>query len=139
MIAATAHPGSVVFGALVCAVGAALLVRLWQIPKDAPRPNYGARFLAMVALFAFVGVFGVWNFLFGLTDKPSSQQYLPRITAAPDPGDGCNPNYSGCLATSGDYDCAGGGGDGPLYVGAVQVIGTDVFALDADGDGVGCE
>jgi hypothetical protein len=37
-------------------------------------------------------------------------------------------------------DCAGGGGNGPAYVsGPVQVVGSDVYGLDSDGDGVGCE
>lgn len=54
----------------------------------------------------------------------------------------CDPNYKGaCLdPKASDYDCAGGSGDGPRYVhGPVQVVGTDHFGLDSDGDGVGCE
>lgn len=40
----------------------------------------------------------------------------------------------------GDYDCAGGSGDGPNYVdGPIQITGGDRYGLDADGDGVGCE
>lgn len=35
-----------------------------------------------------------------------------------------------------DYDCAGGSGNGPYYAGVVRVIGSDVFDLDRDGDGV---
>ena len=57
-------------------------------------------------------------------------------------GSGCDPNYSGaCLdPNASDYDCAGGGGDGPKYVqGPVRVVGTDHFQLDSNGDGVGCE
>jgi hypothetical protein len=39
-----------------------------------------------------------------------------------------------------DVDCAGGGGNGPAYVrGPVQVVGDDVYDLDRDGDGIGCE
>jgi hypothetical protein len=39
-----------------------------------------------------------------------------------------------------DVDCAGGSGDGPRYVqGPVKVTGTDVYDLDADGDGWGCD
>jgi hypothetical protein len=39
-----------------------------------------------------------------------------------------------------DVDCAGGSGNGPAYVqGPVRVVGTDVYKLDADGDGIGCE
>ncbi|RAX15933.1 hypothetical protein DC347_15295 [Pseudarthrobacter sp. AG30] len=36
--------------------------------------------------------------------------------------------------------CRRGGGNGPAYVrGPVQVIGRDIYGLDADHDGVGCE
>jgi hypothetical protein len=60
----------------------------------------------------------------------------------PASGGSCSTNYSGaCLdPNASDYDCEGGSGDGPLYVrGPVNVVGTDVFGLDRDGDGVGCE
>jgi hypothetical protein len=36
-------------------------------------------------------------------------------------------------------DCLGGSGDGPEYTGTVQVIGVDVYGLDNDSDGTGCE
>jgi len=55
---------------------------------------------------------------------------------------GCDPNYKGaCLDPNvSDYDCAGGTGDGPKYVeGPVTVVGTDVYGLDRDGDGIACE
>jgi hypothetical protein len=68
-------------------------------------------------------------------------------TAAP-AGD-CHTSYrggtdrdrGGCIRASlGDYDCWPGSGDGPNFViGPVQVVGPDVFRLDSDGDGVGCE
>lgn len=53
----------------------------------------------------------------------------------------CDPNYSGaCVPVASDVDCAGGGGNGPAYVnGPVKVIGSDVYDLDRDGDGWGCE
>jgi ribosomal protein L31 len=52
----------------------------------------------------------------------------------------CHPSYSGCLkADASDYDCAGGSGNGPYYTRKVQVVGPDVFGLDRDGDGWGCE
>lgn len=52
----------------------------------------------------------------------------------------CDPNYSGCVPIASDVDCAGGGGNGPAYVrGPVSVIGTDIYALDRDGDGIACE
>lgn len=52
----------------------------------------------------------------------------------------CDPNYSGCVPIASDVDCAGGSGNGPAYVqGPVRVIGNDIYDLDADGDGWGCE
>jgi hypothetical protein len=39
-----------------------------------------------------------------------------------------------------DVDCPQGGGNGPSYApGEVRVIGTDVYGLDADHDGIGCD
>ena len=53
----------------------------------------------------------------------------------------CDPNYSGaCVPVTSDVDCAGGSGNGPAYVqGPVRVVGTDIYGLDADGDGIGCD
>ena len=53
----------------------------------------------------------------------------------------CHPSYSGaCLKPdASDYDCAGGSGNGPYYTGQVRVVDADVFDLDRDGDGWGCE
>jgi len=69
----------------------------------------------------------------------------PTTTAAPvttAPAVSCHSSYSNvCLAVgAGDYDCAGGSGNGPNYVqGPVDVVGYDEFDLDREGDGVGCE
>ena len=53
----------------------------------------------------------------------------------------CHPSYKGrCLdPRASDYDCIGGSGNGPKYTGKVRVVGPDVFRLDADHDGWGCE
>lgn len=53
----------------------------------------------------------------------------------------CDSNYSGaCVPIASDVDCAGGGGNGPAYVtGPVRIIGTDVYDLDRDGDGIACD
>ncbi|MFC6022807.1 G5 domain-containing protein [Plantactinospora solaniradicis] len=52
----------------------------------------------------------------------------------------CDPNYSGCVPIASDVDCAGGSGNGPAYVsGPVRVIGDDIYDLDRDGDGYGCD
>ena len=60
-----------------------------------------------------------------------------KASAAP----ACHPSYVGaCLdPTAADYDCIGGSGNGPEYTGRVTVVGPDVFGLDHDGDGIGCE
>jgi len=52
----------------------------------------------------------------------------------------CDPNYSGCVPTASDVDCAGGSGNGPKYVdGPITVTGNDIYGLDRDGNGVACE
>lgn len=52
----------------------------------------------------------------------------------------CDPNYSGCVPIASDVDCAGGSGNGPAYAqGPVRVTGTDIYDLDRDGDGIGCD
>jgi len=55
--------------------------------------------------------------------------------------DGCDPNYAdACVPIASDVDCAGGSGNGPEYVqGPVRVVGTDIYGLDRDGDGIGCD
>jgi resuscitation-promoting factor RpfB len=53
----------------------------------------------------------------------------------------CDANYGGvCVPIASDVDCAQGSGNGPAYVtGPVYVIGSDIYGLDRDGDGVACE
>ncbi|TAM65571.1 MAG: hypothetical protein EPN51_19520 [Mycobacterium sp.] len=70
------------------------------------------------------------------------QSPTPYIAPLPQaPGSSCDPNYSGaCVPIASDVDCAGGSGNGPAYVsGPVTVIGKDIYGLDRDGNGVGCE
>jgi len=65
---------------------------------------------------------------------------LPPATPEPAPRNQCDPNYSGCVPIASDVDCAGGSGNGPAYVdGPVNVIGSDIYKLDNDHDGVACE
>jgi hypothetical protein len=54
-------------------------------------------------------------------------------------GGNCTPGYSPCLPPASDYDCEGGSGNGPAYTGPVRVTGNDIYDLDRDGDGYGCE
>jgi hypothetical protein len=67
----------------------------------------------------------------------------PAPTVAPPPAaPTCSSSYVGVCLTPGigDYDCAGGSGNGPNYIkGPFQVVPPDEFGLDADGDGIGCE
>ena len=53
----------------------------------------------------------------------------------------CDSNYSGaCVPIASDVDCASGSGNGPEYVdGPVYVDGDDIYGLDNNNDGVGCE
>lgn len=64
----------------------------------------------------------------------------PAPAPAPAPA-GCDPNYSGqCVPIASDVDCAGGSGNGPAYTqGPVRIIGTDIYQLDRDGDGIACD
>jgi hypothetical protein len=82
--------------------------------------------------------------------KPAAQpapEPAPQLAAQPapqpspqQPASGCNANYTPCVPDDSDVDCAGGSGNGPSYVhGPVQVIGSDVYGLDSDDDGIGCE
>lgn len=75
------------------------------------------------------------------SSPPPRRQSSPSVNEAAKPEQAaCHPSYSGCLrADASDYDCAGGSGNGPYYTGRVRVIGPDVFGLDRDGNGWGCE
>ena len=70
-------------------------------------------------------------------ETPSTASVLPP---PPTSTSQCDPNYSECVPIASDVDCAGGNGNGPAYVkGPVTVIGKDVYKLDGDHDGIGCE
>ncbi|MHA7209704.1 G5 domain-containing protein [Arthrobacter sp. MDT1-65] len=64
----------------------------------------------------------------------------PVQAAVPAAG-GCDPNYDGdCVPIDSDVDCASGSGNGPSYVqGPVRIVGSDIYGLDRNGDGFGCE
>jgi hypothetical protein len=56
-------------------------------------------------------------------------------------GSGCDPNYSGaCVPIASDVDCSRSA-NGPAYVDAknIRVVGTDIYDLDRNGDGIACE
>jgi hypothetical protein len=72
----------------------------------------------------------------------TTEKAPPKMTSSKPPagGSGCDPNYSGCVPIASDVDCAGGSGNGPAYVkGPIRVVGTDVYGLDNDHDGIACE
>jgi hypothetical protein len=53
----------------------------------------------------------------------------------------CHVSYTGaCLKPDSlDYDCKGGSGNGPDYIGrGVRVVGPDEYDLDADRNGFAC-
>ncbi|MEV4511470.1 hypothetical protein AB0K00_21155 [Dactylosporangium sp. NPDC049525] len=74
------------------------------------------------------------------TTKAPTKPPTKQPTTKP-PAGNCNPNYSPCVPNDPvDVDCKGGSGNGPSYVqGPVRVIGSDVYKLDTDHDGIGCE
>ena len=74
--------------------------------------------------------------------KATTSEVPPAAVTPLPPRSDCSPCYPDvCLKVGvGDYDCAGGSGDGPNYVrGPVRVVGCDPFGLDRDGEGCGCE
>lgn len=74
------------------------------------------------------------------TSPPTSPAPTTQVTAPPTTARSCDPNYTGCVPIASDVDCAGGSGNGPAYVrGPVEVIGSDIYGLDRDKDGIACE
>ena len=66
----------------------------------------------------------------------------PVAVAAPAPeSNGCDSNYADvCVPIASDVDCAGGSGNGPAYVdGPLRIVGSDIYDLDRDGDGIACD
>ncbi|MFI6827616.1 G5 domain-containing protein [Kribbella sp. NPDC050241] len=75
-----------------------------------------------------------------VSKEPRSQVTAVGTKVEQPESSGCDPNYSGCVPIASDVDCSGGSGNGPEYVaGPVRVIGSDIYGLDSDDDGVGCE
>jgi hypothetical protein len=75
-----------------------------------------------------------------ISEQVTKQPVTEVIAVGTKKASSCDPNYSGCVPIASDVDCAGGSGNGPAYVqGPVTVIGRDIYGLDADHDGIGCE
>ena len=70
-----------------------------------------------------------------------SRQPAPPPAPAPPSESNCDSNYADvCVPIASDVDCSGGSGNGPAYVdGPLRVVGTDVYDLDRDGDGIACD
>ncbi|MGH3334602.1 MAG: thermonuclease family protein, partial [Nocardioides sp.] len=102
---------------------------------------YGRRFqeyrhFRSAAEEARVAARGVWASCAGTFHQPIPKAPAPPPTPTPTPtlAPSCNANYGRvCLPLSGDVDCSG------ITAQDIPVVGTDVFRLDADGDGIGCE
>jgi len=86
-------------------------------------------YLAIFLLFALVLTSGFYRWI-----------PIPWVKAITHSKYTCHPFYSGCLNIFAiDYDCEGGIGDGPQFTGRVRVKGYDIFRLDRDRDGWGCD
>lgn len=72
--------------------------------------------------------------------RPTPHRSTPRPVRASSSSDDCTPGYDPCVPIASDVDCAGGSGNGPVYVqGPIRVTGSDPYRLDSDHDGIGCE
>ncbi len=103
--------------------------------------------MQQAAAFAERNDLGVWSLCGGFqiplqSDAVTLPAEIPTDPApsipdepdpAPQPGGGCDPNYSGCVPlVSYDLNC-------PDIGFMVQVIGSDPHGFDRDNDGYGCE
>jgi len=109
---------------------------------DGDRGEYASQFFA-TAVAARAAGRGLWGHCLrgavplrptrGVATGPVRASKVRFATTAQKPGAGCNPNYTPCVRNSAtDLDCAQVGHE-------VKVIGRDVYHLDADGNGYGCE
>lgn len=77
-----------------------------------------------------------------VTEVTSVGTYVaPAPAPAPAQPAGCDSNYAdACVPIASDVDCAWGSGNGPAYFdGVARVVGSDIYGLDRDGDGLACE
>lgn len=93
-------------------------------------------FVVTVSVTDVAGRTGSGSCTFQWTDTRGSSSAGQQATAT-----SCDTNYEGaCVPIASDVDCSGGSGNGPAYVrGPVYVVGSDIYGLDRDNDGVGCE
>lgn len=81
---------------------------------------------------------GLWKKCPGtsLTPNDALTTNITKATPTGNPSTNCNTNYEGCIPNSTqDLDCPD---IKKLGLAPVKVIGTDVYKLDRDGDGIAC-
>lgn len=76
----------------------------------------------------------------GTRQPPPPPQSAPAPFAGSSQGN-CDSNYGGaCVPIASDVDCGGGSGNGPAYLnGSATVVGSDIYDLDRDGNGIACD
>lgn len=88
------------------------------------RTLFDRQLVVPALLAAAAGFAGVWS----VQEERNEQGTRPIAFAS-----ACHPSYEPqCLPVGRDVDC------GELS-GSVRVVGQDVYRLDRDGDGIGCE
>jgi endonuclease YncB( thermonuclease family) len=118
-------------------VNEAMVLAGFAIAKEYPPDTAMADLLAGAEAEAKNLQLGGWA-----TTTTSTSTTTTTIQTLVQPPPDCHPSYQGACVPIGvsDVDCAGGSGNGPYYVrGPVDVVGPDVYDLDRDGDGIGCE
>ncbi len=103
--------------------------------------------VGVALVFTYIGYTISWNIDHNsgkvITSQPTTAPATTQAATTPDPepptpppakpAPDCNPNYTPCIPNSSyDLDC------GDIRT-RVQVIGSDPYRLDGDGDGIGCE
>lgn len=93
-------------------------------PMEGDTPWYsrpfGTRRRKIIAITALTGVIALAAALLRFLSTPEATEA------------GCSPDYSPCIPIAEDLDC-------PDIRVQVEVIGEDVYQLDRDGNGLGCE
>lgn len=74
-----------------------------------------------------------WATALVLTGITAAALLIPRMGSTPAVSEtGCSPDYSPCIPVAEDLNC-------PDIRMQVEVIGEDIYGLDRDGNGLGCE
>jgi hypothetical protein len=130
------------FGAIT---GNGILLAMWEKARQSVATmTTTCRRIGTTNMPALEGMSTEWGNIqkfLNAVPPPTTRAPVPVATTPPRTGSSsCNRNYSGCVPNASDVDCASGSGNGPAYIsGPVYVTGNDVYGLDRDGDGVGCE